>query len=155
MQDQDATRDELELHAGTSQCYVSGRQCDDNGEKPALASAVRLAGKISGLGFRESQWLLNKGGTFVQVTELLYRVAEHANGEHTLQEIARKVTEATEWSRDASDVEYLIEEKLAPLGLMADGSAAEDSGNASPLAINLKFKTLGPRSIEPITSVLH
>jgi hypothetical protein len=116
MQGQDVTRADLELHA-VSQCHVSGLQCDKSSEKPALASAVRLAGKISGLGFRESQWLLDKGGQFVQVTELLYRIAEHANGKHTLQEIAAKVTDATEWSLDAADVEYLIQEKLAPWGL--------------------------------------
>jgi hypothetical protein len=136
MQDQDVTRDELEHQVVTNQCHVSGRQCDEKSEKPALGSAVRLAGKISGLGFRESQWLLDNGGKFVQVTELLYRIAEHANGEHTLQEIAAKVTDATEWSLEAADVEYLIQGKLAPLGLMENGSAAVDSPNASPLAIN-------------------
>jgi putative peptide zinc metalloprotease protein len=155
MQDRDVTRDELEHQVVTNQCHVSGRQCDEKSEKPALGSAVRLAGKISGLGFRESQWLLDNGGKFVQVTELLYRIAEHANGEHTLQEIAAKVTDATEWSLEAADVEYLIQGKLAPLGLMENGSAAVDSPNASPLAINLKVKTLGPGRIEPITSVLH
>ena len=132
----------------------SGRYCYGPGEKPSLACHVRRAGKLSELGFQDPQWLLDNGGKFIQVTELLYRIAEYADGEHTLKEIAARVTNVTEWSLDAADVEYLIESKLAPLGLIENAAAAESQA-ASPLAINLKFRTLGPRVTEKITSVLH
>lgn len=124
-------------------------------ERPSLKSHVRPAGKISGLGFQESQWLLDNGGTFVQVSELLYRIAEHADGEHTLEQIADKLTDSTEWSLDGADVDWLIQSKLAPLGLIETGEAAEHLQPASPLGVNLKFRALSPRFIESVTAILH
>src|SRR5256885_10799089 len=158
MHDHTVTPEGVERPAPACECHRSAdseRPSNSSGENPALPAGVRLAGKMNGLAFRESQWLLDNGGNFVQVTELLYRIAEQANGEHTIEEIAANVTNATEWSLGPADVEYLIHSKLAPLGLIGNGGKAEYSPNASPLAINLKFKTVGPRFIEPVTSVLQ
>ena len=124
-------------------------------EKPALGRHVHLSGKMEGLGFRESQWLLESRGKFIQVTELLYRIAEQADGNHTLEQIARIVSDSTEWSLEAQDVNYLIKSKLVPLGLMQDGGTPEHSPSPSPLKLNLQFRALAPRFIEPITYVLR
>src|SRR4051812_20414240 len=132
-------------------------------ERPALAPDVHLIGVMQGTGFKDRQWLIRRQGRFIQVTELLYKVAEQANGQHTLEEIAEKVTEATDWWVSPEDVRQLVRAKLMPLGLMAmaDGTVAPGGGAAgrdrerSPLAVQLRLRALSPRLIEPITKVLQ
>jgi outer membrane lipoprotein-sorting protein len=128
-----------------------------------LAPDVQLIGEMQGTGFKDRQWLIRRQGRFIQVTELLYKLAEQANGQHTLEEIAEKVTEATDWSVSPDNVRQLIRAKLMPLGLMAmaDGTVAPDDGAAgrdrerSPLAVQLRLRALSPRLIEPITQALQ
>ena len=128
-------------------------------ERPALASNVQLVGEMQETGFEDRQWLVQRGGRFVQVTELLYRVAEQANGERTLEEIAAGVTESTDWMVSADNVRQLIQTKLVPAGLITpEGGSAMPHGEdqtASPLALNMRMKTIGPRAIDPITRVLQ
>lgn len=93
--------------------------------------------------------------------ELLYRVVEQASGEQTLEEIAAGVTESTDWLVSADNVRQLIQAKLLPMGLIAaaDGTIAFRGGAGdrarSPLAVNMRMKTIGPRFIDPITRVLQ
>src|SRR3954453_5519609 len=93
-------------------------------ERPSLASNVELTGELQGSGFKDRQWLIQRDGHFIQTTELLYRVAEQMDGQHSLEEIAARVTEATDWSLSADNVRQIIQSKLLPLGLV---STADDS----------------------------
>src|SRR5687767_1546724 len=86
---------------------------------PALASHVQLVGELQGTGFRDRQWLIQRDGHFIQVSELLYRIAEHADGEHSFDEIAERATDATEWRVTADQVRHLVQTKLIPLGIVA------------------------------------
>ena len=130
-------------------------------ERPALAPDVRLLGEMRDTGFEDRQWLVRRGGRFVQTTELLYRVAEQANGGRTLDGIAAGVTEATGRLVGADDVRRLVGHRLVPLGLISapDGSgagsarAAEDR-ERSVLQIGAGVKMLGPRVVDPIARVL-
>lgn len=137
------------------------RQSDVSAEvpdRPALAPDVQLVGEMSGVGFKDRQWLLQRDGRFIQVTELIYRVAEQANGERTLEEIAEQVTASTDWMVDAEGVRHLIRLKLIPLGLMATAAGAvvgREEGPRSPLTINMRRNVLGPRVIERLTTVLQ
>ncbi len=128
-------------------------------ERPELAPNVQLIGEMQETGFEDRQWLVQRGGRFVQVTELLYRVAEQVNGERTLEEIAAGLTESTDWMVSADNVRQLIQLKLIPAGLIvpAGGSSTshEESRTSSPLALNMRMKTIGPRVIDPITKVLQ
>jgi putative peptide zinc metalloprotease protein len=121
-------------------------------QRPALAPDVQLMGEMQGTGFKDRQWLIQRGGRFIQVTELLYRVAEHANGENALEKIAAGVTASTDWSVNAEDVKHLIETKLIPLGLIAnaDGTVIAGREERSALQIGMRKRALGPRHIEPI-----
>src|SRR5437870_9774559 len=131
-------------------------------ERPARAPNVRLVGAMPGTGFTDQQWLVQRGAEFVQLTELLYRVAECADGERTLQEIAQAVTASTEWIVDADGVRRIVQTKLLPLGLVtrADGSpvllhgAAGPAGAHPPPALNLRMRTVSPRIIAPNALVL-
>lgn len=121
---------------------------------PCIGHNVRLIGKMNGLGFQDQQWLIDCDGRLLQVSELLYRVAEQANGTRNLKQIADLVSSCTEWSLDASDVEQLMQAKLIPLGIIGT-NARQKEKQSSPLGINVKFRTLRPGFIEPITSVLR
>jgi putative peptide zinc metalloprotease protein len=128
-------------------------------ERPQLAPNVELVGEMQHSGFEDRQWLVQRDGRFIQLTELLYRVAERANGEQTLEEIALGVTEATDWMVSAADVRQLIQTKLIPMGLIipADGSPVPDlrDRGRSPLALGLRTRAVGPDGIDPIARVLQ
>jgi putative peptide zinc metalloprotease protein len=132
-------------------------------ERPALAPNVQLIGEMQGTGFTDRQWLIQRDGRFIQISELLYRIAEQTDGERTLEEIAGWVTASTDWMVNADHVRQLIQAKLIPLGLVAAangpitspaGPAVESRGH-SPLALNMRIKTLSPRLIDPITRILQ
>jgi putative peptide zinc metalloprotease protein len=128
-------------------------------ERPVLAPGVELLGGMQATGFRDRQWLIQQSGRFLQVTELLYRVAERADGERTLAEIAAVVTDSTDWMVSVDNVRQLVQTKLIPMGLVlgADGSVATGTGSPgrSPLQIGMRAKVLSPRVIEPITRLLQ
>src|SRR6266508_5771573 len=87
--------------------------------RPALGPRVQLMGAMQGTGYQDQQWLIDRDGRFLQVTELLYRVAEQADGSRALEDIAARVTATTDWSVSADNVRQLIEQKLVPLGVIA------------------------------------
>ena len=127
---------------------------------PALNLNVQLVGPLQGSGFREQQWLIQRDGRFIQLTELLYRIAECANGERTLQDIAATVTGSTDWMVSADNVRHLIQTKLIPLGIIATtddavGISVDVHRGGSPLAVNLRAKMISPGIIDPITRVLQ
>ena len=130
-------------------------------ERPALAPDVQLLGEMQGSGFQDRQWLVLRGSRFIQLTELLYRVAEQIDGERTLEEIGARVTERTNWIVSADHVRRLIQTKLIPLRLVATahgqsyGSAAGEPRAHGPLGVNMRRKVIGPRIIDPITTVLQ
>jgi len=120
---------------------------------------VTLACEAKGSGFEDPQWLVERDGHFIQLTEILYRIAEQANGERTLEDIASLVTENTDWIVTADNVRQLIQTKLVPLGLIipADGSSApkQEDWGGSALQVNLRTRVLSPRLIAPIARVLQ
>ena len=65
--------------------------------RPVLADGVQLIGEFASGAFRNQQWLIEQNGHFIQVPELLYRIAQYANGERTLDEIASLITASTDW----------------------------------------------------------
>jgi putative peptide zinc metalloprotease protein len=143
-----------ERPSGTTQVEVP--------ERPALASGVELVGELQGTGFVERQWLVRRGDRFVQLTELLYRVAEKVNGERTLDEIAAEVTESSEWLATGENVRQVVG-MLIPLGIVDAGAASSAVAKAirdretrpSPLGLGLRMRVVGPRLIDPIASVLR
>jgi putative peptide zinc metalloprotease protein len=128
-------------------------------ERPALAPAVQLIGEMKDTGFKDRQWLVRRGERFIQTTELLYRVAEQATGERTLEEMAAGVTESTDWLVSADDVGRLLQSRLIPLGLISRGEEHDEmrleDAARSVLQIRAGIKMLGPRIIDPIARVLQ
>jgi putative peptide zinc metalloprotease protein len=128
-------------------------------EYPEREPDIELVGEMQESAFQDGQWLLKRDGHFLQVSELLYRVAEQADGRHTLQEIATAVTDATEWIVTDAHVRQIIETKLIPLGVIAtttdDERQPQPLRPPSPLRLNLRTKVLGPPVVDPVTAVLQ
>jgi putative peptide zinc metalloprotease protein len=130
-------------------------------ERPALAPDVELIGELRDTAFRDSQWLIARAGTFIQVSEPVYRMAEYADGERTLEDIAGAFTDSTRWAATADDVREVIATRLLPLSLVTAGADAagprRDPGHSapSPLLLNMRTKVLGPRFLDPATFVLR
>src|SRR5919201_5112042 len=110
---------------------------------PELAPGVELLGPYEGSGFREPRYLARRGdGQMIQLPRLLYLVAEEANGERTSAEIARSVGQAIDRRIAPDDVEFLLDERLRPLGLIRfeDDVEVESAPRADPM-LALKVKT--------------
>ena len=127
-------------------------------ERPQLAPDVELAGQMEESAYEDPPWLLErKESGYVQVTELLYRIAERCDGKHTYEQIAQEVSEATEREVSAENVAQLIARELLVKGLVADaeGRVVKPPAAArSLLAIRQRMKLLGPGLIHPPTDVL-
>lgn len=131
-------------------------------ERPVLADGVELVGELPGTGFVDSQWLVKRGDRFLQLTELLYRVAERANGERTLDEIAAEMTESGDRLVTADNVRQVVG-MLIPTGVVAAGDRStavaeairERDARPSPLGLGLRMRVVRPRVIDPIASVLR
>src|SRR3989442_5244543 len=100
-------------------------------ERPARSREVQLVGEMPGTGFADRQWLVQRNGHFIQLTELLYRIAEHANGDRTLEQIAAPGTDATAWEVTAADVRPLLPTSAIPSGLRGRGAGAVLSGECA------------------------
>jgi putative peptide zinc metalloprotease protein len=108
---------------------------------PRLADGIELIGRYEDSGFKDPPYIARRAdGQMIQMPGLLYLVAEEVNGERTPEEIAARVTEKLERGVAADDIQYLLDEKLRPLGVLAmpDGSSPEVQ-KADPL-LGLKFR---------------
>ena len=132
--------------------------------RPRRAGNVELVGEVQQSGFVDRQWLVQRDDRFVQLTELLYRTCEYADGERTVDEIAAALSDVTPRTVTGDQVRYLVDAKLAPQGLVSFGDGAvPDTSTAppaardttSPLRLNMRTTVIGPRVIDPITRVLQ
>ena len=95
-------------------------------DAPTLAEGVELIGEYDGSGFKEPPSLIRRAdGQVIQLPPLLYQVAAKADGRRTTAEIANEVGHEIHRGLDADQVDFLVEEKLRPLGIVAnpDGSS--------------------------------
>lgn len=130
-------------------------------EFPALAPDVELLGEMRETGFAQRQWLARRGDRYIQLTELLYRVAEEADGRSTHEEMAAGVTRSTDWLVEADDVRQLLRGRLIPAGLVAPSGDAgsrditDARPDASPLRMNGRTRVLGPEGTDRIARVFQ
>jgi putative peptide zinc metalloprotease protein len=110
-------------------------------DRPKLADGLELIGEFEDSGFKDPQFIARRAdGQVIQLTQLLYLVAENANGERDLAEIGERVSDEFGRGVSADNVGFLIEKRLRPLGVLAarDGSSPELK-KADPL-LALKFR---------------
>src|SRR5688500_9853752 len=145
----------------------AGAEATDTQERARPAGGVQLVGELSGSGFKDRQWLVMKGGRFVQVGELLYRVLELADGTRTVPELASQLGSSIGRGISAENVEYLLHKKLIPMGLIGGpthpgddagaraGDRHDDAGKLlrSALDVNFRMRVRGSR-VEPLARPL-
>jgi putative peptide zinc metalloprotease protein len=131
---------------------------------PRLAANVKLHGQMKESGFQQTQWLVERDGRFIQLTELLYRVVELCDGAHTLEAIAAGAGAESGKNLSAENVRYLLATRLIPTQLVQGVEGAEvpqPAGGApavrmparSPLSVNLRFAPFSPRVVNGAAEV--
>jgi putative peptide zinc metalloprotease protein len=127
-------------------------------ERPrALADGVELIGEFKDSGYKKAPYIARRqDGQVVQLTELLYLVAEGLEEGGTYDDVAAYVGEAFGRSVSADNIRTL-EGKLEPLGLLVnpDGSQPEVRKHEGFLQLNMRTGVVPPRVVRMITSIFR
>ncbi|HEY6797618.1 MAG TPA: hypothetical protein VI248_23335 [Kineosporiaceae bacterium] len=100
---------------------------------PALLSGVELLGEYEGSGYATPHFIARRPDQqVVQLSRLLHLVASQIDGRRDLMEIAQGVAQAIGRPVSSGNIEYLLDTKLVPLGLVTfdPDPAAQDGGTA-------------------------
>ncbi|HEX2111730.1 MAG TPA: hypothetical protein VHF67_09260, partial [Gaiellaceae bacterium] len=103
-------------------------QAEPKADVPQLAAGIELIGEYKESGYKEPPYIARRAdGQTIQMPRLLYLVAEDVDGRRDYAAIAERVTEKFGRGVSADNVRVLVEEKLRPLGILAqaDGSSPE------------------------------
>lgn len=125
--------------------------------RPRLADGTRLHGPYQGSGHVEPPCLIQRGdGSLVEVSRLLYLLAASVDGDRRAREVAAVVSTQLGRRMSASDVTYLIEHKLRPLGVLADSVAAPAAGSPPPvLGLTMRASVVPEAVVVRVTSWLR
>lgn len=124
----------------------------------SLGPGVELVGEYLSSGCTEAPYLVRRAdGRMVEVSRLLYLVASHLDGTSDLGVVARRVADGLDRPIGVASVEYLIDNKLRPLGLIrTDGAATFPMPSRSPgLALSVRAGMVPPRLVRGCTTVLR
>jgi putative peptide zinc metalloprotease protein len=116
--------------------------------RPRLTDGTELIGEFEGSGFKEPPALARRGdGQVIQLTPLLYSVAEKSDGNRSLDQIADEVGREIGRTVTADNVRTLVDAKLHPLGLVTatDGSLPEVEKLDPLLALKFRYAVIPER----------
>jgi putative peptide zinc metalloprotease protein len=116
---------------------------------PSLAEGVELIGEYEGSGFKVPPSIVQRAdGQVIQLPPLLYSVATRMDGRHDIDAIAADVSSEIGRDLDESQVQYLIDEKLRPLGILTepDGSSPALEKPDPFLAFRFRFGVISERA---------
>ena len=125
-------------------------------EVPRLATGLELIGRYEDSGFKDPPYLARRAdGQVIQMPLLLFLVAETIDGEREYGEIAERVSKLFGRRLDADGARLLAEEKLRPLGIVAepDGSTPELPKVDPLLALKMKTAVVPENAVNAITKV--
>jgi putative peptide zinc metalloprotease protein len=135
---------------------ASAPQAD--GAPPRLAEGIELIGEYEDSGYKEAPSIARRAdGQVIQLPAILYHVAESIDGRRKYGAIAERVTEATGRGLGPEEIEYLVDEKLRPLGVVAsaDGQGPELKKADPLLALKFRVAIVPERVVHAITSVFY
>lgn len=116
---------------------------------PRLGAGLQRLGEYQGSGFRERKYLVRRGdGQVVQLSPLLYLVVEAIDGVRDTEGISHRVSGRFGREISADNVEYLVEQKLEPLGLTVPFGQEDDQAVTGPRS-DLLLVLKGHRVIFP------
>jgi putative peptide zinc metalloprotease protein len=129
-----------------------------DGKPPRLADGIELIGEYEDSGYKEPPSIARRAdGQIIQLPALLYVIAEQVDGRRTYAEIAERTSAAIERQVGAGDVEYLVDQKLRPLGVVAavDGQGPELQKADPMLALKFRVAVVPARVVRAITTVFY
>ncbi|MDQ3756419.1 MAG: hypothetical protein M3394_01025 [Actinomycetota bacterium] len=110
---------------------------------PTLAPGVELLGELRDSGYTESRCVVRRAdGQTIQVTALLYSLLETVDGQRDIEQLADELSRRCGKLVGPENVEYLLKEKLAPLGLLCDASGAPPPPQKPVPLLALRFKVV-------------
>jgi putative peptide zinc metalloprotease protein len=123
---------------------------------PCLVEGVQLLGVYEGSGYQESRYLVRRADEqTLLMTRLPYLVLRHVDGRRDLRQVAELVTAEHGQRLGPEEVRYLIDTKLAPLGLVASGHVAGPPPKANPLlALHVRCSVIPPHVVRVVARVL-
>jgi putative peptide zinc metalloprotease protein len=120
---------------------------------PRLADGITLLGEYEGSGYTTPQFLARRAtGGVVQLTELLYLVADACDGRRSTDQIAAQVSERYGKRLSPDNVDTLLD-KLRPLGVVTspDGSSPEVEEPDPLLALTWRVSLVGRDAVRHVT----
>ncbi|HTU39481.1 MAG TPA: LysM peptidoglycan-binding domain-containing protein [Acidimicrobiales bacterium] len=124
-----------------------------------MADGTELLGRYEGSAYQQPHYLARRAdGQVFHLSQLLYLVLLALNGERDLAGIAAETTAELGRSVVADNVDYLVENKLRPLGLVASSSEAPDealSRSKPLLALRYRTKVIPARFHRTVTAALQ
>jgi putative peptide zinc metalloprotease protein len=131
--------------ASTQSSPPSGERAHRDGDDraPVRARGVQLFGEMRGSGYRAAPALVRRtDGQTITLSPLLYRTLDALADGHSWDSLAHEVSMLTDRHLTADDVQYLVDEKLAPLGLVVAADGAEPSVRKNNPLLALKLKVV-------------
>ena len=127
---------------------------------PRRSAGLRLRGEYQGSGFTEPRYIARRGdGQVVQLSRLLYLVADAVDGVGDTEQISHRVS--ARFGREVSEenVAYLVEQKLTPMGVTVPWGQADDEVADAPrsdllLALKGHKVIFNPRRVDRIGRAL-
>jgi putative peptide zinc metalloprotease protein len=116
---------------------------------PRRSDGLELLGETQGSGYVESTFLVRReDGQVVQLSQLLYVTLEHLDGRPAAV-VADQVSAAVGRGLTAEGVDFLVEHKLGPLGLVAAPTSAEAAATEAARAPDAVLTLAGRRTRVP------
>jgi putative peptide zinc metalloprotease protein len=116
---------------------------------PRRSDGLELLGETQGSGYVESTFLVRReDGQVVQLSQLLYVTLEHLDGRPAAV-VADQVSAAVGRGLTAEGVDFLVEHKLGPLGLVAAPTSAEAAATEAARAPDAVLTLAGRRTLVP------
>jgi len=121
---------------------------------PCLAQGVGLLGEMRGTGSAEPGFLIRRGdGTMIVVSQLLFWLAEEIDGQRGISEAAENLSRRIGSTVGADGVAYLLEHKLAPLGVIA-GAGEQTKSPCAVLALAGRAALIPPHAVRRVAVLL-
>lgn len=124
---------------------------------PRLADGTELLGRYRGSGHAQAPHLIRRAdGRMVEVSPLLEMVAAGLDGRRQVAEVAAEVSRELGRPFSADNVEYLVERKLRPLGVVSAETRPPVPATATDplLGLSLRLGAIPPRVVRAAAAVL-
>jgi putative peptide zinc metalloprotease protein len=127
------------------------------GEVLRLADGIELIGEYEDSGLKEPALLARRAdGQVIQLTWLLYLIAEACDGRRDAGQVAAEVSDRYRRGVSAGNVSFLAEQKLRPLGVLAlaDGTTPDLPKRAPLLALRHRKPLVSERAVNVAAGAL-